>query len=95
MKSMVGIRYSGTESAGSANLVAHESVTNIFHQPIKFLCILRVLEEMAEILSGCYRVQCLENLVQFPSNTNVALGSALGVGKCRLTVPVFSLSLPH
>ena len=95
MKSMVDIRFNGSESTRSANLVAHQSITNIFHQPIKLSCILGVVEETGEILLGCHRVQCLKDLLQFPSNTHVSPGLALDVGKYRLTVPVFSLSLPH
>ena len=38
---------------GSANLVAYQGITNIFHQIIELLCIPGVVEELYKILSSC------------------------------------------
>jgi hypothetical protein len=55
-----------------ANLIAQQSITNIFYQIVELLCILGIVEELCEILLGCERVQGLANLFQFPSDPCVS-----------------------
>ena len=43
-------------SIRSANLIFHQSITDISYQIVELLCILRVAEEVGEILLGRYGV---------------------------------------
>ena len=53
MKSEVGIRANVGKLFRNANLIVHQGIANIFHQDVKHLCILRVIEEIRKIVSGC------------------------------------------
>ena len=53
MQSRVDFRYYEGESFGSANLIIHQGVTNVFHQTVQLLGILRVVEETREIFPVC------------------------------------------
>lgn len=53
-KSDTAVRHSGSEASGlGANLIVHQGITNLFHQAVKFLCILGVVKESRNALLGC------------------------------------------
>ena len=87
------VRYGKSGSFGSANLIVHQGITNVFHQAIQPLCILRVIEEMGEILLGCHLFHSFFDIVQLPRSTHV--NAALDIRKHKLTVPVPLLSPSH
>ena len=58
---------------GSANLIVHQGIADIFHQVINPVCILRVIEEICKIISGCYQSHGLADLLQSPGNPCVRL----------------------
>ena len=53
MKSEVDVRHSESKWFRSANLIVHQGIMNVFHQNVKHLCVLRVIKEIREIVSGC------------------------------------------
>ena len=78
---------------GSADLIVHKGIANVFHQAIKLLCILGVFEEIREFLSYD-RVHSLADLIQFPGSLR-ASDSAPNPRECGPTVlvPFLFLSL--
>ena len=85
------VRCDESKSFGNADPIFYQGLANIFHQTIELLRIPGVVEEVWEIISGCHRVHCLANLLQFPGNP--MSDSALDLWECVLTVLVFSPSL--
>jgi hypothetical protein len=67
-KSEADVRHGESETFGSANPIVHQGIANVFHQTVKLLCVLGVVEEIREILSGRHRVQSLADVFQFPGN---------------------------
>ena len=54
MKSEANIGYDRSGSLESANLIVHQGMANVFHQTVQLLCILRVVEEIGNILLSCH-----------------------------------------
>ena len=52
MKSEADVRNKDSELFGNTNLIIHQGAVKIFDKTIKILCILGVVEEVYEILSG-------------------------------------------
>ena len=92
MKPEADVRNDENEWTGSANLIFHQGVADIFHKTVNPLCILGNVKEVREIVSGFNRVHSLVNIFQFPGNPR-ASDSVLDLQEYGLTVPVRLLSL--
>ena len=69
MKSKADVRYNGTKSFRSTNLIFHQGITNILDQVIDPLCILRDVEELGKVPSGHQCVHGMTSHSQFPGGS--------------------------
>jgi len=76
------------------NLIVHQGITNILHQTVKLMRVLRFFKERSEILPGRHQAHILANRFQFPGNSR-ASDPALDLGEYGLTVPACLPSPPH
>ena len=86
------VRYDQSDHLGTTNPIVDQGIANIFHQAIKSLGILRIVEEIRKIVSGHHRVHSPANLFEFPDNSCTS-GSVIDLAEFGLTVPALSPSL--
>ena len=92
MKSEADVRCDESECFGGINLIVYQGIANIFHQAVKSLGVLRIIEEIRKIVSGHRHVHSPANIFEFPGNPRTS-GSVIDLTECGLTVPVLSPSL--